>query len=119
MLPTFGPIFPTLAEWARRGLLPTVDEHAAFIADMGPAYEELEDGGVECATCTGDAYLLGASGRVRHYRCQDCGMTFSLTLTETAWEKGGTVTHPPFCTGHTASGSPCGREWGHSGPHHP
>jgi hypothetical protein len=40
----------------------------------------------ECGTCSGDALAVGRIERSVHYRCGACGLRFSLTLTEAAYE---------------------------------
>jgi hypothetical protein len=60
MLPTFGPIFPTLAEWARRGLLPTLDDTSAFLADMEAGTDCVWTSAEECAMA-GERAVAGTS----------------------------------------------------------
>lgn len=39
-----------------------------------PAYEVDP---ISCIVCDGDALLLGSLGWMMHFRCRDCGLTFS------------------------------------------
>lgn len=47
---------------------------------------EATDDGEDCPRCDGWGRTLGQMGRLCWFRCVDCGMDFSLTLTEAAWE---------------------------------
>lgn len=54
-----------------------------FVPVVGKALaqaEEFEEGCEEppgCPTCGGEGALLGALGRVTHYRCRNCGIDYS------------------------------------------
>jgi DNA-directed RNA polymerase subunit RPC12/RpoP len=37
----------------------------------------LEGDYIECPACGGDAFPLGTLGRVKHYRCRQCGIDSS------------------------------------------
>lgn len=39
-----------------------------------------EDCDRSCPECEGDAYPIGALGRLRHYRCRRCGWTFDSPI---------------------------------------
>jgi DNA-directed RNA polymerase subunit RPC12/RpoP len=54
-----------------------VYNHVQAIIDGEEADALLEGDYIECPACGGDAYLLGALGRVKHYRCRNCGIDSS------------------------------------------
>lgn len=33
-----------------------------------------------CPNCPGQAYELGGLGNLKHYRCRDCGIQFSVKI---------------------------------------
>jgi predicted nucleic acid-binding Zn ribbon protein len=54
-----------------------VYNHVESIIGEEEADAFLEGNYIECPACDGDAYLLGALGRVKHYRCRNCGIDSS------------------------------------------
>ena len=54
-----------------------VYNHVESIIDDEEADAILEGDYIECPACGARAYLLGALGRVKHYRCRQCGIDSS------------------------------------------
>jgi DNA-directed RNA polymerase subunit RPC12/RpoP len=54
-----------------------VYNHVQSIIDDEEADALLEGDYIECPACGGDAFPLGTLGRVKHYRCRQCGIDSS------------------------------------------
>jgi DNA-directed RNA polymerase subunit RPC12/RpoP len=52
-------------------------DYVQSIIDDEEADAILEGDYIECPACGGDAFPLGALGRVKHYRCRNCGIDSS------------------------------------------
>jgi DNA-directed RNA polymerase subunit RPC12/RpoP len=52
-------------------------DHVQSIVDNEHADALLEGDYIECPACGGDAFPLGTLGRVKHYRCRQCGIDSS------------------------------------------
>ena len=49
--------------------------HSGLFTEYGEMIEVVE--GEPCPACNGEGVPLGSLGWTQHYRCQDCGWTFS------------------------------------------
>ncbi len=41
----------------------------------------------KCPACDGQGFLMGSLGRMKHYRCRDCGSTYSKKARKVAPRK--------------------------------